>query len=57
MDKFIIDKSKYKIESKNKKLLNLETYCSKCKRNTTMINTSFQRLANYKAVINENCSI
>ena len=38
-------------------MLNLETYCSKCKRNTIMINTSFQRLANYKAIINGNCSI
>jgi hypothetical protein len=38
-------------------MLDLETYCSKCKRNTTMINTSFQRLANYKAIINGNCSI
>ena len=38
-------------------MLNLETYCSKCKRNTTMINTQFQRLANYKVIINGNCSI
>jgi hypothetical protein len=38
-------------------LLNLETYCNKCKRNTTMVNTSFQRLANYKAIISGNCSI
>ena len=37
--------------------MNLETYCNKCKRNTTMINTSFQRFANYKAIINGNCSI
>jgi hypothetical protein len=38
-------------------LLNLETYCNSCKRNTTMINIYFQRLANYKAIINGNCSI
>ena len=38
-------------------MLNLETYCNNCKRNTTMINTKFQRLANYKAIINGNCSI
>ena len=37
-------------------MLNLETYCNKCKRNTTIINFSFQRLANYKAIINGNCS-
>ncbi len=38
-------------------MLNLETYCIKCKRNSTMINTHFQRLASYKVIINGKCSM
>ncbi|HYJ02090.1 MAG TPA: DUF5679 domain-containing protein [Nitrososphaeraceae archaeon] len=36
---------------------NFETYCIKCKKNTIIINNHFQRLANYRAIINGNCSI
>ena len=38
-------------------MLNTETYCIECKKNTIIINSYFQRLANSRAIINGNCSI
>jgi hypothetical protein len=38
-------------------MLNFETYCFECKKNTILINIHFQRLANYRAIIHGNCSI